>query len=115
MSLVHQTLVLEQMLTTGGGWQDQVGGLVPGSPAKISRSDAALPLQPEVRPSAWCALLSKHTVTHASERYKEQEHELMASAKQDAVVQKAIAGDVRLWKETVLPLFDKSVGKLKVR
>ena len=38
--------------------------------------DAALPLQPEVRPSAWCALLSKHTVTHASERYKEQEHEL---------------------------------------
>ena len=45
MSLVHQTLVLEQMLTTGGGWQDQVGGLVPGSPAKISRSDAALPLQ----------------------------------------------------------------------
>jgi hypothetical protein len=77
--------------------------------------DAALPLQPEVRPSAWCALLSKHTVTHASERYKEQEHELMASAKQDAVVQKAIAGDVRLWKETVLPLFDKRVGKLKVR
>ena len=45
--------------------------------------DAALPLQPEVRPSAWCALLSKHTVTHASERYKEQEHELMGDQKRE--------------------------------
>ncbi len=26
----HRTLVLEQMLTTGGGWQDQYGGILPG-------------------------------------------------------------------------------------
>ena len=28
--LIHQVLQVEQMLTTGGGWQDQIGGLVPG-------------------------------------------------------------------------------------
>jgi len=28
--LVRQVLQVEQMLTTGGGWQDQVGGLLPG-------------------------------------------------------------------------------------
>ena len=26
----HRTLVLEQLLTTGGGWQDQYGGILPG-------------------------------------------------------------------------------------
>lgn len=29
-SLVHEVLIVEQMLTTGGGWQDQVGGVFPG-------------------------------------------------------------------------------------
>jgi len=28
--VVHAVLVVEQLLTTGGGWQDQVGGLYPG-------------------------------------------------------------------------------------
>eukprot|EP00931_Biecheleriopsis_adriatica_P061094 TRINITY_DN36720_c0_g1_i1.p1 TRINITY_DN36720_c0_g1~~TRINITY_DN36720_c0_g1_i1.p1 ORF type:complete len:820 (-),score=179.70 TRINITY_DN36720_c0_g1_i1:144-2603(-) len=42
-SLIHAVLKVEQMMTTGGGWQDQVGGLVPG--AKIARSAASLPLQ----------------------------------------------------------------------
>ena len=28
--VVHAVLVVEQLLTTGGGWQDQVGGLHPG-------------------------------------------------------------------------------------
>ena len=28
--LIARTSALEQMLTTGGGWQDQVGGIVPG-------------------------------------------------------------------------------------
>ncbi|NWI22135.1 FUK kinase, partial [Crypturellus soui] len=46
-SLIHAVLHLEQRLTTGsGGWQDQVGGLVPG--IKIGRSKAQLPLQVEV-------------------------------------------------------------------
>ncbi len=26
----HRTLILEQLLTTGGGWQDQYGGIIPG-------------------------------------------------------------------------------------
>ena len=41
-SLIHAVLHLEQMLTTGGGWQDQVGGLLPG--IKIGRSKGQLPL-----------------------------------------------------------------------
>ncbi|XP_051627283.1 L-fucose kinase isoform X2 [Manacus candei] len=47
-SLIHAVLHLEQRLTTGGGWQDQVGGLVPG--IKIGRSKAQLPLRVEVEP-----------------------------------------------------------------
>lgn len=35
-ALCARTLLLEQVLTTGGGWQDQVGGVVPG--VKIARS-----------------------------------------------------------------------------
>jgi len=42
-SLVHAVLQLEQMITTGGGWQDQTGGTFPGG-AKIARSPAQLPL-----------------------------------------------------------------------
>ncbi|XP_053126958.1 L-fucose kinase isoform X2 [Hemicordylus capensis] len=45
-SLIHAVLHLEQVLTTGGGWQDQVGGLVPG--LKVGRSEAQLPLKVEV-------------------------------------------------------------------
>lgn len=44
-SLIHAVLHLEQMLTTGGGWQDQVGGLLPG--IKIGRSKGQLPLKVE--------------------------------------------------------------------
>lgn len=29
-TICHKTLILEQMLTTGGGWQDQYGGIYPG-------------------------------------------------------------------------------------
>ncbi|XP_074055473.1 L-fucose kinase isoform X2 [Macrotis lagotis] len=45
-ALIHAVLLLEQMLTTGGGWQDQVGGLVPG--IKMGRSRAQLPLKVDV-------------------------------------------------------------------
>ena len=44
-SLIHAVLIVEQMLTTGGGWQDNVGGLLPGF--KIGRSQASLPLKVE--------------------------------------------------------------------
>ena len=42
-SLMHGVLVLEQLLTTGGGWQDQVGGVMAG--IKITSSEASLPLR----------------------------------------------------------------------
>ncbi|XP_051915941.1 L-fucose kinase isoform X2 [Hippocampus zosterae] len=45
-ALVHAVLHLEQVLTTGGGWQDQVGGLEGG--LKVGRSQARLPLQVHV-------------------------------------------------------------------
>ncbi|XP_076027265.1 L-fucose kinase [Genypterus blacodes] len=45
-ALIHAVLHLEQILTTGGGWQDQVGGLVGG--VKVGRSRASLPLRVEV-------------------------------------------------------------------
>ncbi|KAL7857754.1 hypothetical protein AOLI_G00178560 [Acnodon oligacanthus] len=46
ISLIHTVLYLEQILTTGGGWQDQVGGLVGG--IKVARSHATLPLRVHV-------------------------------------------------------------------
>ncbi|XP_035399516.1 L-fucose kinase [Cygnus atratus] len=61
-SLVHAVLHLEQRLTTGGGWQDQVGGLVPG--IKIGRSKAQLPLRVEVEeipvPEGFARTLGDH-------------------------------------------------------
>eukprot|EP00047_Mylnosiga_fluctuans_P004512 m.234963 g.234963 ORF g.234963 m.234963 type:complete len:1084 (-) comp12747_c0_seq1:63-3314(-) len=42
-AVVHAVLHLEQMLTTGGGWQDQVGGIEGG--VKIARSAGTLPLR----------------------------------------------------------------------
>ncbi|OXB74073.1 UNVERIFIED_CONTAM: hypothetical protein H355_003136 [Colinus virginianus] len=61
-SLIHAVLHLEQRLTTGGGWQDQVGGLVPG--IKIGRSEARLPLRVEVEeipvPESFARILSDH-------------------------------------------------------
>lgn len=47
-SLIHDVLYLEQILTTGGGWQDQVGGLFGG--VKVARSAPQLPLRVEVEP-----------------------------------------------------------------
>ncbi|XP_038138118.1 L-fucose kinase isoform X1 [Cyprinodon tularosa] len=61
-SLIHAVLYLEQILTTGGGWQDQVGGLVGG--VKAGRSRASLPLQVEVErlspPPEFLASLEQH-------------------------------------------------------
>ncbi|KAM9289175.1 L-fucose kinase isoform 3-T3 [Morus bassanus] len=63
-SLIHAVLHLEQRLTTGGGWQDQVGGLVPG--IKIGRSKAQLPLRVEVEkipvPNGFIQTLNDHLV-----------------------------------------------------
>ena len=38
--LYNRVLCMEQIMSTGGGWQDQVGGLAPG--IKMVTSDAAI-------------------------------------------------------------------------
>ena len=40
--IYFQVLYLEQLLTTGGGWQDQVGGL--GGAVRLGLSEGKLPL-----------------------------------------------------------------------
>jgi fucokinase len=45
--LINDTLLLEQRLGTGGGWQDQAGGIVGG--AKITTSAPGVPQVPVVR------------------------------------------------------------------
>lgn len=61
-ALIHAVLHLEQVLTTGGGWQDQVGGLMPG--IKVGRSQAQLPLKVEVEeitvPEGFVQTLNDH-------------------------------------------------------
>jgi fucokinase len=44
--LIEQTLLLEQRLGTGGGWQDQVGGVAPG--VKSTLTGPGVPQQPKV-------------------------------------------------------------------
>ena len=43
LSVCLKVLYLEQLLTTGGGWQDQCGGMYGG--AKISKSGIGLPVK----------------------------------------------------------------------
>ena len=43
----NRTLALEQMLTSGGGWQDQFGGIFPG--LKFLRTPPGLEQSPEIR------------------------------------------------------------------
>ncbi|XP_056381408.1 L-fucose kinase isoform X2 [Hyla sarda] len=61
-SLIHAVLYLEQVLTTGGGWQDQVGGLIPE--VKVGRSAPELPLHVTVErlqlPDGFIETLNQH-------------------------------------------------------
>eukprot|EP00794_Sanderia_malayensis_P016014 gene16014-17631_t len=63
-SVIHAVLDLEQMITTGGGWQDNVGGLCPG--VKEGRSAKGLPLQvvstPISMPDGFMAKFEKHLI-----------------------------------------------------
>ena len=47
MEIGHRTLILEQLLTSGGGWQDQYGGILPG--IKYLETGPGLMQQPVVR------------------------------------------------------------------
>ena len=54
--ICQRTLVLEQLLTTGGGWQDQYGGVLQG--VKLLQTEAGFAQSPLVR---W---LPDHLFTH---------------------------------------------------
>jgi fucokinase len=60
--LFDEVLCLEQMLTTGGGWQDQVGGLVGG--VKLVTTETGLPQQIQVEP----VCMSASTKTELADR-----------------------------------------------
>lgn len=45
--ICHRTLILEQLLTTGGGWQDQYGGVLRG--VKLLQTHAGMDQSPLVR------------------------------------------------------------------
>lgn len=47
VEIANHTLVLEQLLTTGGGWQDQYGGVLKG--VKLLRTQPGYDQTPEVR------------------------------------------------------------------
>ena len=47
VEIAQRTLALEQLLTSGGGWQDQVGGIFPG--IKLVKTVPGLEQVPEVR------------------------------------------------------------------
>ncbi|GBU08627.1 kinase [Bacteroidales bacterium] len=55
--ICRRTLVLEQLLTTGGGWQDQYGGILQG--VKLLQTDIGFDQNPQVR---W---LPEHLFTEA--------------------------------------------------
>jgi fucokinase len=50
-SLSDQVMRLEQLMTTGGGWQDQAGGIFPG--AKLVTTGPGLRQRLRVQPLAW--------------------------------------------------------------
>ncbi len=52
-ALSDQVMRLEQQMTTGGGWQDQAGGIFPG--AKLISSGPGLRQRLRVEPLAWSA------------------------------------------------------------
>ena len=58
--ICRRTLALEQLLTTGGGWQDQYGGVLQG--IKLLQTEAGFTQQPLVR---W---LPEHLFTHPEYR-----------------------------------------------
>lgn len=61
-NVTRLVLVLEQVMGTGGGWQDQIGGLYPG--IKFTSSCPGIPLRLQVNP----LLASTQLITELQER-----------------------------------------------
>jgi fucokinase len=63
VALYNKVLCMEQLMSTGGGWQDQVGGLVPG--IKLISSGAAIKQQIKSTPLN----ISEETYRRMDERF----------------------------------------------
>ncbi len=61
--LYNRVLCMEQIMSTGGGWQDQVGGLAPG--IKMVTSDAAIVQEIGCSPCS----ISTETLQELNERF----------------------------------------------
>ena len=66
-----RVLCMEQMLSTGGGWQDQVGGIVPG--IKLIRSEPGAEQRLRIRPAligeaALCELSRRFVLVYTGQR-----------------------------------------------
>jgi fucokinase len=57
-SIYDEVLCLEQMLTTGGGWQDQVGGMLGG--IKLATTRPGLPQRPMIEPVRLSPEVAEH-------------------------------------------------------
>ena len=93
--LFHGVLRLEQALTTGGGWQDQIGGAVDGvklittSPGLVPDPNTQYVTQDVLDPhlNDGCALLyytgitrlAKNILAHVVGRYLDRDHQAMAT------------------------------------
>ena len=70
-ALFNRVLCIEQMMTTGGGWQDQVGGLVPGM--KMVRSTPGLKQfvtyeQPKISERTYKELEERYCLVYTGQR-----------------------------------------------
>eukprot|EP00755_Sulcionema_specki_P010692 Sspe_Gene.7068::Locus_2383_Transcript_1_1_Confidence_1.000_Length_3074::g.7068::m.7068/K05305/FUK; fucokinase len=99
-ALVHAVLRLEQLLTSGGGWQDQVGGMYGG--LKACRSDPSLPLKVTTEvlntSPAFLDTLDKHLVLVYTGRAR--------------LARNLLQGVLRRWAAR-LPHVVRTVGELK--
>lgn len=69
--LYDRVLCMEQLMSTGGGWQDQVGGLAPGIKMISSRAGLSQKLEctaVSVSPSAWEELNSRFCLIYTGQR-----------------------------------------------
>jgi fucokinase len=120
--LFHDVLRLEQALTTGGGWQDQIGGCVGGT--KITATAPGLFPEPRVEPlpddlldpasNGGCTLLYYTGLTRLAKdilqeivgAYLDREPRIMAALQEEHRVARAIA-DALLRRD--LPAFGRYV------
>ncbi len=70
-TVFQRVLCMEQLMSTGGGWQDQVGGIMPGIKIITSRPGLAqniLPTSVHIRPEAMAELNRRFCLIYTGQR-----------------------------------------------